>query len=641
MTGCIQQDLGDGINKGESPVFTASFVDASTRTFLDSSHRLLWSSEDELTIFTTTYNQRYIFKGETGSTSGDFEEAKVSGFHSGNTISTNYAVYPYQSVTKMSNDEVITLELPAVQTYAAGTFGVGANTMVAVTSSADDYFLPFKNVCGYLVVKLYGEGSVINLTFKGNSGEKIAGSATVVAEYGKNPEMTMSDAATDCITIDCGEDGLALGKSAEEATEFWFCVPPTTFSKGFTVTATNKEGMSMIKKVSSSKTFPRNVINSMPATEAIFDTRLGNIEFEDANFKAYCVDNFDRDGDGEVSYTEAKNVKRMICSSKEIKSLKGIESFTEISYLSCRDNQLSSLDVSKNTQLDSLYCYNNQLTSLDVSQSSELLLLSCFNNQLTSLDISKNTELTLLSCYSNQLTSLDVSKNTSLDYLDCSPMETLESVYVAQGQLIPHITTNRSTSYIPAAAEIVVAGAYKMVDLGLGVKWATFNVGADLPWEFGDSYAWGSTYIGGPDKQSKYEPSETKDVLDPEDDVAAVLWGGSWRMPTSSEYDELRDKCTWEWTTMNGVEGCKFTSIINGNSVFFPANDDRECLYWSSSICKQARWDAWLTVLKPNNAPYMAGINICCQFFVRPVFDERNGNRNSIESPRKGSDWGW
>ena len=93
---------------------------------------------------------------------------------------------------------------------------------------------------------------------------------------------------------------------------------------------------------------------------------------------------------------------------------------TQLTVLSCSNNQLTALDVSKNTQLTMLYCSNNQLSSLDVSKNTQLTVLSCYNNQFTALDVSKNTQLTVLYCYDNQLTTLDVSRNTQLATLFCS-----------------------------------------------------------------------------------------------------------------------------------------------------------------------------------------------------------------------------
>ena len=130
---------------------------------------------------------------------------------------------------------------------------------------------------------------------------------------------------------------------------------------------------------------------------------------------------------------------------------------------------------------------------------------------------------------------------------------------------------------------------YEAVDLGLSVKWATFNVGATKPEEYGGYYAWGeteekenydwSTYKwcnGDAYSMTKYCTStsygtvDNKTTLEPEDDVAHVKWGGSWRMATSDEQEELVNNCTWTWTTLNGVNGYTVTGP-NGNSIFLPA----------------------------------------------------------------------
>ncbi len=101
-------------------------------------------------------------------------------------------------------------------------------------------------------------------------------------------------------------------------------------------------------------------------------------------------------------------------------SLRGIEYFESLEKLNCSGNQLTTLNVSKNTALTDLNCGDNQLTSLDVSKNTFLTDLNCYSNQLTSLDVSKNTFLADLNCSDTQLTTLDVSKNTALINLYCS-----------------------------------------------------------------------------------------------------------------------------------------------------------------------------------------------------------------------------
>ena len=155
---------------------------------------------------------------------------------------------------------------------------------------------------------------------------------------------------------------------------------------------------------------------------------------------------------------------------------------------------------------------------------------------------------------------------------------------------------------------------HEFVDLGLSVKWATCNVGAEKPEDFGDYFAWGETepkerytwetykYCKGTKysltkycKKSKYGDNsftDNKGVLDLVDDAAYVNWGGPWRMPTKAEQDELREKCKWEWSNLNGVKGYKVIGP-NGNSIFLPAvgvmTEQGVCLsdsgnIWSSEV---------------------------------------------------------
>ena len=138
----------------------------------------------------------------------------------------------------------------------------------------------------------------------------------------------------------------------------------------------------------------------------------------DKNFREWLL-NRSYGKDALLTEEENANVKSINVWGKSIQSLRGIECFIALTELNCTDNQLTSLDVSKNTALTSLKCYNNQLTSLNVSGCTVLTSLDCYSNQLTSLDVSGCTVLTSLYCYSNQLTSLNVSKNTALKTLLC------------------------------------------------------------------------------------------------------------------------------------------------------------------------------------------------------------------------------
>lgn len=188
---------------------------------------------------------------------------------------------------------------------------------------------------------------------------------------------------------------------------------------------------------------------------------------------------------------------------------------------------------------------------------------------------------------------------------------------------------------------------HEYVDLGLSVKWATCNVGADSPEDYGDYFAWGetepkSTYYcstykwseGDSDNLTKYctissyGTVDYKTQLDLSDDAARVNWGGSWRMPTHEEFTELRERCSWTWPTQNGVKGYKVTSKTNGNSIFLPAAGYRydssltevgsRGYYWSSSLYADNPHDAWYVGLR-SSVVVWKGNDRCYGRSVRPV----------------------
>ena len=157
-----------------------------------------------------------------------------------------------------------------------------------------------------------------------------------------------------------------------------------------------------------------------------------------------------------------------------------------------------------------------------------------------------------------------------------------------------NITVNDSETGETATVNVTVVeagtAAAAAIDLGLpsGTKWADRNVGASSPEDFGGLYPWAMTeeveaygeYKWGYGEygeltkyctNSKYGTVDNKTVLDPEDDVAYMTWGSQWRMPTLEQAKELIANCNSEWTTLNGVRGRKYTSKINGNSIFIPA----------------------------------------------------------------------
>ncbi len=152
----------------------------------------------------------------------------------------------------------------------------------------------------------------------------------------------------------------------------------------------------------------------------------------DANFEKFLVtQKIDKDGlvNGRMDIDDAKGVKELIMPSGSVKSLAGIEIFTDLTKLDCDFNAITALDLSKNINLTYLDCDHNYLTALDLSKNINLTYLDAYHNSLNSIDLSKNLSLTYLDCSDNNgLTALDVSKNDKLTYLDCSytPIKVLD-----------------------------------------------------------------------------------------------------------------------------------------------------------------------------------------------------------------------
>lgn len=189
---------------------------------------------------------------------------------------------------------------------------------------------------------------------------------------------------------------------------------------------------------------------------------------------------------------------------------------------------------------------------------------------------------------------------------------------------------------------------YEYVDLGLpsGTLWATFNVGATKPEEFGDYFAWGeidpkkryywSNYKwanGGPESITKYitgnKYSSTPDNLSsplPEDDAATANWGEGWRMPTTNEIRELINNCEYSWVEVNGVKGAKYTAS-NGNSIFLPLagvsdesgqNSYYGC-YWAGTIDEIYPYNADYLCFTQKNKGWLTVSHRYRGYSVRPV----------------------
>ena len=253
-------------------IFTASFEQdgsegIATRTYVDGSGETLkmhWTAEDAISIFFSTYGEKYIFQGETGDRGGTFAKAPSTDFTAGFETSRYYAVYPYVEATSLDESGVIHYSFPDTQTYAEGSFGLGANPMVAATAGRNDYHLTFKNVCAFLRLQIYGGATIAQIRLNGNADETLCGAAEITAGYETLPQTTMTgDGKT--LTLECG--GITTSTDSEAPTSFWLAIPPTTFEGGFTVEVTDDKGNVTTKASTKRYVFARNEVTPMKAFE--------------------------------------------------------------------------------------------------------------------------------------------------------------------------------------------------------------------------------------------------------------------------------------------------------------------------------------------------------------------------------------
>ena len=280
--------------------------DSSTKVYADANLKVRWDGDDRISIFNkNTYNDQFRFTGDTGANSGEFEEVETAG--SGNDLDNIYSVYPYRAETVMAEEGVISLQLPSEQVYRADTFGLEANTMVSATT---DNFLVFKNLCGYLVLKLYGDNvSVKSISLAGKHNEALAGTVNVTATVGGIPSIVSfgADASTS-VTLTCPEP-VTLGSTAEAATVFWLVVPPTTFSEGFKITVTDANGFIFEKSTSSELTIKRNTTSRMKALDVVPEEVIlvTNPYVEKYMEEVHYPETNNPDTDEEYSYSLIKN----------------------------------------------------------------------------------------------------------------------------------------------------------------------------------------------------------------------------------------------------------------------------------------------------------------------------------------------
>jgi Leucine-rich repeat (LRR) protein len=418
----------------EAHNINAVIVQPDTRTSLNGPdangvYKTVWSPGDQIMVFSGDLACRYILKSGENTNKGVFE-----GYGNSEDL---VAVYPL-SIGISRTGATIEVGLPEVQEYVSGNIPLGAYPMLGIYG---DETFSFRNLCSVLKVPMFGDATVKSITFTpNNAGVKASGKAVINVN---STQLEMDDNSKPSVKLDCPDVKLSA-----QPTDFHFVVPAQIYPGGFTLTIATDKG-DVVKTLKSDITLDRSVLYPIEAFECKIDSKE-NIIFEDANFKAYLVANFDTDGDGEISKEEALAITKIIVGTKDIESLAGIEHMANLTELRCEgpwsifepeedpEGKLKTLDVSKNVNLTILYCGFNQLTSLDVTNNPKIEQLRCAGNNLNSLDVSKNTELIEFEAYNNRLSSIDVSNNPELEYIDLTNNQ-IKSIDVSNNPELDYI----------------------------------------------------------------------------------------------------------------------------------------------------------------------------------------------------------
>ena len=386
--------------------FTAGMP--QTRTSLgEDGHAVNWTQGDLVAIYDGTET---ICKFEATKVSGSTATLKGEAAET----DTYTAFYPYtDDGTLTLTHDAITFTLPATQTATAGGFAEGLNPSWAQATDGSKN-LTFQNLCALAKFTVDAEGVTEVTLTANNTSDALSGGLTYTIADGT---LTATGSASRSVT---------LTGTFTRGEEYYFVVAPGTLTGGITLNYMGEGGKTYVKTTQSEVPFTAGKITNLGALDIANFAEALNAAFANAVKESNSHIQWTANPDGTVSLDENNRMEIIMnggtfldLQNKNITSLAGIEYFTDLEFLDCTGNQLTTLDVTKLTSLMYLVCNDNQLTALDVTGLTSLKNLFCSDNQLTTLDVTGLTSLTDLECNGNQLVSLDVSTLKELQILWC------------------------------------------------------------------------------------------------------------------------------------------------------------------------------------------------------------------------------
>ena len=596
---CTRELLVDVVPAQEELSFTAIFADDDTKTAIQSNGTSVWwSGQEKINVFSSSGKSACF----TSTGSKDRETAVFTGSFSGSTSGdTFYAVYPYDKANTYEASAV-SLRLPVQQVAKEGSF---ADELFPSMAVSDNYDFRFYHVCGGFRFTLSQEG-IRRITFEAIGGESLAGKATVAFGEGDRPAAEIVYTGQSCIALNAPDGGhFKTGK--------WYYVVafPAELSEGYKLSFFKDDSWGN-KAYSSSVTIKRGTFGSKQNVDSgvaftnyeTVDLGLpSGTQWASFNIGATVPEEYGDYyawGETEPKSRYGWNNYRLcnITSDKLTKYCRDTESNSQ--YWGGEGSPDGKLELEEE---DDAACVNwggswHIPTSAEMNELRDNCSWSWtkVNGVDGWLFTSKINSATLFLPAAGSRSGTDpVTEAGNYIYYWSSSLNTdprgAWNLWNNSNHTIVYPASSiwcyrnwgfsiRPVKSYQPSGEVPMPEA---IDLGLSVKWASFNVGASKPEGYGDYFAWGetepkakydwSTYEwcnGTASTITKYNSEDGKTILDPVDDAAFANLGGEWRTPKRNEWEELNSLCTWKWQAQNGVGGYKVTGP-NGNSIFLPA----------------------------------------------------------------------
>lgn len=597
-------------------------VDAiSSRTKIGTDGKqVFWQTSDEISVFDTQLsNRKFTLKTGSGTKTGTFEGEAIA------AASKFYAIYPYNDGYSYTDKEGVVSGVTVSETADASITTTDRNysskVMMGATTAAEKNFA-FKNITARLDLNITNaNGSPIAVTISANGGETLAGTGTLDWNNG-DPIFTdfeetfpyvnlgnFSNTSNNRMyvipgTLESGFTVCVKTLGANAHTYYFHSNNSVKFERNkiytFTLDCNNANGIGSVDLgLPSGNLFDAMNLGATNPLETGDFYAYGETETKEtytwANYK-WC-DGAAKYNEGETGhltkYVLAKNkhnAKNGIADGRNV-----LENKDDVAY-----QQTNGAKRMPNRPEAQEFVDNVTFELLNIGGVKCIKYISKINGKSIISPLVGGYNATYAppaaSCLwgSSQSTSDGTSQGGSSCWITYGAYM---SDNVTQMKLVAR---GRSSAY--AVRAITPKDKHEYVDMGEAGKWATTNIGASIPSQFGEYYAWGETQTKETYTSDTYKASlNTKyasvlSVMTDEDDAATAAWGTDWRIPTKAEFDKLISVCNWTQATESTVEynyvsGYVGTHKTNGNKIFFPCAGNwsgTSIIYWSASSAGEA-----------------------------------------------------